>query len=81
MPAPNSDDAALVRVAARDYDKAVRVPSEFVAEQAMVTTAAFQAWTEARAKSDFAIFLPHLEKVLDLVKAVHFVLPAGRSSL
>src|SRR4030065_448021 len=25
----NGDEAALVRVAARDYDKAVRVPSEF----------------------------------------------------
>src|SRR5574340_289319 len=35
---PNSDEAALIRAAARDYDKAVRVPSEFVAEQAIVTT-------------------------------------------
>ena len=34
----------------------------------MVTTAAFQAWTEAQAKSDFSIFLPHLERVLGLVK-------------
>ena len=65
---PSSDEAALVRVAARDYDKAVRVPSEFVAEQAIVTTKAFDAWAEARSKSDFFIFRPHLEKVLELVK-------------
>lgn len=65
---PDSDEAALVRVAARDYDKAVRVPSEFVAEQAVVTTKAFEAWRESRSKSDFEIFRPHLEKVVDLVK-------------
>ena len=63
----DSDDVALVRVAARDYDKATRVPSEFVAEQAVVTTAAFEAWVEAKGKSDFSIFRPHLEKVMDLV--------------
>ncbi|MBI5354409.1 MAG: carboxypeptidase M32 [Chloroflexi bacterium] len=63
----DSDDAALVRVAARDYDKATRVPSEFVAEQAVVTSAAFEAWVEAKGKSDFSIFRPHLEKVMDLV--------------
>ncbi len=74
---PDSDDAALVRVAARDYDKAVRVPAEFVAEQAMVTSGAFQAWTQARAQSDFGIFLPHLQKVLDLARRyVSFFPPA-----
>ena len=64
----SDDDAALVRVTARDYDKAVRVPPEFVAESAIVTTKAHEAWMEARQKSDFSIFQPHLEKVVDLVK-------------
>ena len=64
----DSDDAALVRVAARNFDKTTRVPAEFVAEQAMVTTASFEAWVEAKRKSDFSIFRPHLEKVMDLVK-------------
>jgi carboxypeptidase Taq len=64
----DSDDAAYVRVAARDFDKATRIPAEFVAEQARVTTASFEAWVEAKGKSDFSIFLPHLEKVMDLVR-------------
>jgi carboxypeptidase Taq len=64
----DSDDAALVRVAARNYDKTTRVPSEFVAEQAVVTTAAFEAWVEAKGKSDFSIFRPHLEKVMELTE-------------
>jgi carboxypeptidase Taq len=74
---PSSDDAALVRVAARNYDKARRVPPEFVAESAVVTTKAFEAWVEARGKSDFSIFRPHLEKVLELTrKYISFFPPA-----
>ncbi len=65
---PDSDEAAMIRVAARDYDKARRVPPEFIVEQAIVTSKAFEAWREARSKSDFSIFQPHLEKVLELVK-------------
>lgn len=71
------DDAAMIRVAARNYDKAVRVPAEFVAEQAVVSTKAFEAWVDARRKSDFSIFLPHLEKNVELVKKyVSFFPPA-----
>jgi carboxypeptidase Taq len=73
----DSDDAALVRVAARHYDKATRVPAEFVAEAALVTTAAFEAWVEAKGKSDFSIFRPHLEKVMELTrKYVSYFPPA-----
>lgn len=74
---PASDEAAMVRVAARNYDKARRVPPEFVAEQAVVSSKAFEAWVEARGKSDFSIFQPHLEKVVELVKKyVSFFPPA-----
>jgi len=58
------DDEAMIRVAKRDYDKATRVPSSFVAEIAVVSTKAYEAWVEARKKSDFSIFRPHLEKSL-----------------
>jgi len=72
-----NDDAAMIRVAARNYDKAKRVPSEFVAEQALVSTKAFDAWVDARRKSDFSLFQPHLEKNLDLIKKyVAFFPPA-----
>ena len=74
---PDSDEAAMIRVAARDYDKARRVPPQFIEEQSVVTSAAFEAWMEARSKSDFSIFQPHLEKVVELVrKYVSFFPPA-----
>jgi carboxypeptidase Taq len=74
---PETDEAALIRVTSCNYDKAVRVPSEFVAEQSIVTAKAFEAWVEARSKSDFSIFQPHLEKVVDLVnRYIQFFPPA-----
>src|SRR5215216_5130941 len=73
----NSDEAAMLRVAGRNYDKAKRVPPAFIAEQAIVSSRAFEAWVEARSKSDFSIFRPHLEKVLELVhKYISFFPPA-----
>ena len=73
----DTDEAALVRVAARNYDKARRVPPSFIAEQAIVTSKAFEAWMEAKGKSDFSIFQPHLEKVVELVhKYISFFPPA-----
>ena len=63
---PDSDEARMIKVAKREYDIATRLPSEFVVEQSQVTTAAFSAWAEARAKSDFKIFEPLLAKVVDL---------------
>jgi carboxypeptidase Taq len=72
-----SDEAAMVRVAARDYKKETCVPADFVVEQALVTTAAFEAWAHARAQADFSIFRPHLEKVVELVrKYITFFPPA-----
>ena len=72
-----SDEAALIRVAARNYEKARRVPPDFIAEQAIVSSRAFEAWVEAKGKSDFSIFRPHLEKVVELVhKYISFFPPA-----
>jgi carboxypeptidase Taq len=75
--APDSDETALIRVTARDYDKARRVPPAFIQEQAIVSSKAFEAWVEARSKSDFSIFQPHLEKVVEMVQRyISFFPPA-----
>jgi carboxypeptidase Taq len=65
---PESDEFALIKVTRRDYEKRTRVPSEFVAEQAQVSAQAHEGWMEARTKSDFSIFQPHLVKVLGLTR-------------
>jgi len=74
---PDSDELRLLRLTRHNYDQQVRVPSEFVAEFAVVTSKAFEAWVEARSTSDFAIFRPHLEKVVELnQRFVSFFPPA-----
>jgi carboxypeptidase Taq len=61
-----SAEAANVREWRREYDRATKLPSRLVEELARVTTAAQEAWVEARTKSDFALFRPHLEAILKL---------------
>lgn len=63
---PDGDDACLVRVAARDYRKATRLPEDLVAERARVSSLANRAWQAARAANDFATFAPWLERTVDL---------------
>ena len=65
---PDSDEARIIKVNKKDFNKATRVPPEHVEKFAQVTTMAQQAWVEARQKSNFSIFLPHLKKVIELRK-------------
>ncbi|PYE48672.1 carboxypeptidase M32 [Deinococcus yavapaiensis] len=65
---PGGDDAALVRATRRDYDRATKLPVEFVEERARTQNEAHHAWIEARAKSDFKTFAPYLAKMFDLAR-------------
>jgi carboxypeptidase Taq len=64
----DSDEASLVRVAQRDYERSRKLPSDFVAELSRASTTARGAWQEARQKSDYALFQPHLEAIVALVR-------------
>jgi carboxypeptidase Taq len=63
---PDSDDAALIRVTARDFAKAVKVPPGFVERSSAHASASYDAWTRARQDNDFASMRPLLERTLDL---------------
>ncbi len=63
---PDSDEARLVKVTRRDYDKATKVPSDFVAEMTRVASEAQVAWREAKEKSDFSKFEPYLARIVEL---------------
>ena len=59
-------DAALVRLTRRDWERASRVPGELAAELAHAAAVAVAAWDRAKAASDFASFVPYLERQLEL---------------
>jgi carboxypeptidase Taq len=62
----DSDDAALIRVTRRDWEKERRVPTELRTEMVRAAALGNQVWIEARATNDFAGFLPALRRNLDL---------------
>ena len=65
---PDSDDAALIRVTRRRWEKARRVPSQLAAELARASSVGQKEWVAARANSDYASFIPNLERNYELAR-------------
>lgn len=63
---PDSDDACLVRRAARDFEKDRKIPDQWVAEFSRTTALAHQVWEQARQEADFSQFRGSLEEILAL---------------
>ncbi len=61
---------AAVREMTRDFERKYKVPDELIKEMSKVSTKAQSAWEKARENSDFDLFLPHLEKHVELKKEV-----------
>jgi len=60
--------AANLRVMQHDYERAVCIPGKLVIEESETAAHAKHAWAEARKKSDFSLFAPHLEKLLGIAR-------------
>ncbi|HET59315.1 MAG TPA: carboxypeptidase M32 [Chloroflexi bacterium] len=65
---PDSDDARWFKVTKRGYDKQTRMPVDFIMRWTKETSIAQMKWQEARQKSDFSIFQPNLETIVELAK-------------
>ena len=59
-------EASLIRIGRRDFEKAIKLPSAYVARASALGSASYDAWTRARPANDFAAMLPFLEKAVDL---------------
>ena len=59
---------ANVREWRLDLERAVRIPTALVAEETETAARAKQAWAEARKRSDFGLFAPHLESILRIAR-------------
>ena len=62
----DSDDASLIRVTRREYERALKVPPEFIGELNQHGARSYQVWTEARPANDFSKVRSNLETTLDL---------------
>ncbi len=63
---PDSDDACLLSVARRDFERAVQVPTEFMARLSAHIAHSYTVWSQARPANDFAAVQPCLETMLEL---------------
>ena len=66
----DSDDASIVRVTRRDYDQARKLPPELVAEIARAGSVARPVWEKARHDENFGLFVPYLEKNVELNRRI-----------
>lgn len=66
----DSDDASLIRVTRREYERATRVPPELMAAMYGHGALTYQKWTEARPANDFAALRPLLEQTVDYSRQI-----------
>jgi carboxypeptidase Taq len=72
----DDDDARLIAVARRDFDKAIKVPASYVERANALGSASYSAWRKARPSNDFASMRPYLENSLELTREyVEFFAP------
>ena len=71
----DSDDASLIRVARRDYERSIKVPPLFVAELYQHFSKTYNTWVKARPENDFKSLEPLLEKGVDLSRRLSDFFP------
>ncbi|MGD2049066.1 MAG: carboxypeptidase M32 [Chloroflexota bacterium] len=60
------DEASLIRITRREYERATKVPPQFVADFNAHSAESYGVWTRARPEDDFSKTFPYLQKTLDL---------------
>ncbi len=75
----DSNEASLIRVARREYDRNRRLPGEFVQRLVENGAMSYQAWVEARPESDWAKTEPWLERTLDLSREFSSYFPGAKN--
>ena len=66
----DSYEASLVRVTRRDYDQDHKLSAELVSEVARASSTARPVWEKARREGDFKLFVPALEKNVELNRRI-----------
>ena len=56
----------LLTVTRREVNRKLRIPAEWVGTFAEATAIGQEVWEQAKINSDFALFQPHLEKIIEL---------------
>jgi carboxypeptidase Taq len=64
----NTNDARLIECVYKDWKESSALPESFVTEYTKLCSKAQHVWQEAREKSDFKLFAPHLKQLVEMSK-------------
>lgn len=64
----HSPEASLIRITRRNYQRAIQVPGDFVAQFSAHRSRCYEAWAKAKEEDNFALVQPELEKTLDFTR-------------
>ncbi len=62
----DSDEASLIRVTRREYQRLKKVPQALVVELSRAASDGYHCWLKARQDNDFRVFQPALERIYQL---------------
>ena len=63
-------EKGIVRVLDREINKQVKIPKELTEAESLVRIRGNMAWREARVKSDFKMYEPHLRDMIEIKKEI-----------
>ena len=64
--APDSTEAAAVRVLRREIEAQTKIPADLVTRKAQVGSDAYEVWKVAKANNDYPSLQPYLEQLFDI---------------
>ena len=66
----NDPEKGIVRVLNRDITKQRKIPKELTEAESLERIRGNMAWRQAREKSDFAMYAPHLKKMIEIKRQI-----------
>ena len=63
-------EKGIVRVLNREITKQIKIPNELTQAESLERIRGNMAWREARQKSDFMMYAPHLKKMIEIKKQI-----------
>ncbi len=64
----DSDEATILARAAKSFERATKLPSDFIEAFTKQRAKASNAWVKARASNDFKAFEPELRKIIEMTR-------------
>lgn len=58
----------VLKEARKNFDRATKLPAEFIERKSRLDSEAYHAWAKARENSDYSVFAPYLQKQVDISK-------------